>query len=134
MASAGRLGGEGDFDKDAQGEVKTLISNLNDSIKEATNISAKLSEELDKKISRLEGLKVEINDLVHKVEENRVRSPQKESQLFDITDDRGPERYVDAVRLAKKGKKAEEICNELGLHRGEVDLIIALSRISHRVS
>ncbi len=109
------------FDGDGQSvvnmntEINQLIETLKMHVEEAESTSDRVSKELDEKMKQIQLLNEETEHLYSKVDEK--------------SKDKGSQKYVEAIKLVKEGKEADEICRELGLLRGEVDLIIALNKV-----
>ena len=99
---------------DMNAQVNQLAETLKMHVEEAESTSDRVSKKLDEKMRQLQLLNEETESLYSKVHEK--------------SKDKGSQKYVEAIKLVKEGKEAEEICIELGLLRGEVDLIIALNK------
>ena len=98
-------------------EANELIEKLKMYIEEAKTTSDKATKELNDKMRQMELLNEEVEKLYRRVDEKGK--------------DKGSQKYVEAIKLVKEGKEAEQICKELGLLRGEVDLIIALNKVDN---
>ncbi len=109
------IGGESQSAVDMNTEVNGLIEKLKMHIEEAKSTSDKITKEIDDKIRQMQLLNEEMEKLYRKADER--------------SNDKGSQKYVEAIKLAKEGKEAEEICKELGLLRGEVDIIVALNKV-----
>lgn len=109
------IGGESQSAVDMNTEVNGLIEKLKMHVEEAKATSDKVSKELDEKMRQVQLLNEEMEKLFSKIDEK--------------SKNKGSQKYVEAIKLAKEGQEAEEICKELGLLRGEVDLIVALNKV-----
>jgi hypothetical protein len=101
--------------RDLVKEGNEQLEKMRISIEEARVTSQTISRELDDKMSQLRLMKVEIEELY------RVAEGKRKERASDL--------YIEAINMAKGGMSADDICETLGLLRGEADLVIALHQV-----
>ena len=94
-------------------------------------LAREVEERLDRKLDRLEALMAEARAL--RVPGAPVPEPGRRAARDDLLGDVSQVDREKVVSLAARGKRADAIAEEVGLPRGEVDLILRLQRSAERV-